>query len=165
MWYERFNRLAGDLYPGRYSREYVCDLVEMWQEILALAGRKAVDRHPGAELLIHPECACSGLIASGIPPFRDAHFLSSEQMIRHAAASQAREFIVATEKGMVYRLRRECQGKEFYPVSDAPVCEYMKMNTLEKLRDSLRRGQFEVEVDREVRDRAREAVERMLAIH
>ncbi len=126
---------------------------------------EAVDRHPGAELLIHPECACSCLIAGGIPPFRDAHFLSSEQMIRHAAASKAREFIVATEKGMVYRLRKECQGKEFYPISDTAVCEYMKMNTLEKLRDSLRRDQFEVEVDREVRDRAREAVERMLAIH
>jgi quinolinate synthase len=126
---------------------------------------EALDRHPGAELLIHPECACSAFIASGIPPFKDVHCLSSEQMIRRATTSAAHEFIVATEKGMVYRLRKECPGKDFYPVSDTAVCEYMKMNTLEKLRDSLRHDRLEVEVDKDVRDRARGAVFRMLKIH
>jgi quinolinate synthase len=145
-----------DLYDGACHVHAAIDAAEVGE---------AVGRHPGAELLIHPECACSGLITSAVPPFRDAHFLSSEQMIRHAAASQAREFIVATEKGMVYRLRKECQGKEFYPVSDTAVCEYMKMNTIEKLRDSLRCDRFEVEVAQEVREKAYQAVGRMLAIH
>jgi len=126
---------------------------------------KALARQPGAELLIHPECACSALITSNLPPFKDAHFLSSEQMLRYAATSAAKEFVVATEKGIVYRLRKECPGKTFYPISDNAVCEYMKMNTLEKLRDSLRHDRFEVEVDQAVRDKAREAVERMLTIH
>jgi quinolinate synthase len=126
--------------------------------------KEARRRHPDAELLIHPECACSARIAGGGPLFKDAYFLSSEQMLRRAATSPAKEFIVATEKGMVYRLRKECRGKAFYPISDSAVCEYMKMNTLEKLRDSLRHDRFEVEIDRPLRDKAYRAVQRMLAI-
>jgi len=125
----------------------------------------ALARRPGAEVLIHPECACSAEIEKSAAPLNDGHFLSSEQMLRYAAASAANEFIVATEKGLVYRLRRECPTKKFYPISDAAVCEYMKMNTLEKLRDSLKHDQFEVEVDHEVSDRARGAITRMLSIH
>ena len=125
----------------------------------------ALARRPGAEVLIHPECACSAEIEKSAAPLNDGHFLSSEQMLRYAAASAANEFIVGTEKGLVYRLRRECPTKKFYPISDAAVCEYMKMNTLEKLRDSLKHDQFEVEVDHEVSDRARGAITRMLSIH
>jgi quinolinate synthase len=148
------------------------DLVDLYDgacHVHAMIGGAVVEeaqrRHPGAELLIHPECACSTLITSSVPPFKDAHFLSSEHMLRYAATSAAQEFIVATEKGMVYRLRKECPGKKFYPISGAAVCEYMKMNTLEKLRDSLRHDRFAVAVDQQVRDKAHQAVERMLAIH
>lgn len=148
---------------------HLVDLYDGSCHVHALIGSAAVEeaqrRHPGAELLIHPECACSALLTDGNLPFKNAHFLSSEQMLRYAAKSAAREYIVATEKGMVYRLRRECPGKEFYPVSDAAVCEFMKMNTLEKLRDSLRHDQFEVNIDPEAREKAHQAVERMFAIH
>jgi quinolinate synthase len=125
----------------------------------------ALAQHPGAEVLIHPECAFSAAAEQGIGPPNNRHFLSSEQMLRYARASAGSEFIVATEKGLVYRLRRECPTKKFYLVSDAAVCEYMKMNTLEKLRDSLKHDQFEVEVDQEISDRARGAITRMLSIH
>lgn len=127
--------------------------------------KNAMGRHPGAELLIHPECACSAERAGGAALLTNAHFLSSEQMIRYAATSPAKEFVVATEKGIVYRLRRECPSKKFHPISDTAVCEYMKMNTLEKLRDSLQHDRFEVEVDQELREKAHDAVERMLTIH
>jgi quinolinate synthase len=125
----------------------------------------ALAQHPGAELLIHPECACSAERKKGVAPPNNGHFLSSEQMLRYATTSAADEFIVATEKGLVYRLRRECPTKRFYPISDAALCEYMKMNTLEKLCDSLRHDQFEVEVDHDISNRARGAITRMLSIH
>ena len=145
------------------------DLYDGSCHVHAMIGGAVVEeaqrRHPAAQLLIHPECACAALIRSSVPPFNEGHFLSSEQMLHYAATSTAQEFIVATEKGMVYRLRKECPGKTFYPISDSAICEYMKMNTLEKLRSSLRYDQFEVEVDQGVRDTARQAVERMLAIH
>ena len=125
----------------------------------------ALAQHPGAELLIHPECACSAEMKKGAGSLNNRHFLSSEQMLRYAATSAASEFIVATEKGLVYRLRAECPGKKFYPISDAAVCEYMKMNTLEKLRDSLKHDLFEVDVDHDVSNKARAAITRMLSIH
>lgn len=125
----------------------------------------ALAQHHGAELLIHPECACSADMKKGVARLNNGHLLSSEQMLRYAATSSADEFIVATEKGLVYRLRAECPAKKFYPISDAAVCEYMKMNTLEKLCNSLRHDQFEVEVDHEVSNRARGAITRMLSIH
>lgn len=125
---------------------------------------EAQTRHPGAELLVHPECAGAAVAPSSAKVLGDAHFLSSEQMVVHAKRSAAREFIVATETGMLYRLRRECPQKRFYPASDSAICEFMKMNTLEKLRDSLRYDRFEVEVDQSVRERAGLAVEGMLEI-
>jgi quinolinate synthase len=128
----------------------------------------ALDRHPNAELLIHPECGCAPPAVSkggtGKGVYQNAYFLSTEQMLRHAATSMAKEFIVATETGMVYRLRKELPGRRFHPVCPTAVCEYMKMNTLEKLLASLREDRVEVEVEAGVRQKAREAVQRMLAI-
>ena len=151
----RLNAELVDLYDGachvhaRISKEVV---------------EEALAQHPGAELLIHPECAWSEEIKNGVVPPDNRHFFSSEQMLRHAAASAGKEFIVATEKGLVYRLRRECPSKRFYPVSDVAICKYMKMNTMEKLLYSLKHDRFEVEVDNDVSRKARGAVTRMLTI-
>jgi quinolinate synthase len=73
--------------------------------------------------------------------------------------------VVATESGMVYRLRKDVPEKQFYPVSFEAVCEYMKMNTLEKLQDSLENDRIEVKVDALIREKARTAIQRMLTIH
>jgi len=128
----------------------------------------ALDRYPDAELLIHPECGCaSSCLAktmNGGPAHGKSYFLSTEQMLWHARSSASREFIVATEKGMVYRLRKEVPEKTFHPISDLAVCEYMKMNTLEKLLDSLENDRIEITVDEEIQRGARAALERMLAI-
>ena len=129
----------------------------------------AIDRHPDAECLVHPECACAEACLSGgigsAGTFTGMHPLSSEQMLHRARCSPAREFVVATEKGMVYRLRKEVPHKEFHPVSNSAVCEYMKMNTLEKLLSSLQHDRVEVHVHSRVRKQARRPIRRMLAIH
>jgi quinolinate synthase len=117
---------------------------------------------PEAELLVHPECGC----ASQAMAFADerTRILSTEGMVRFAQRSSAERFLVATETGIIHRLAKEAPGKRFEPVDRKAVCQYMKMITLEKLRDSLRHGQHEVRVDPEVGARARQAIERMVAI-
>ncbi len=83
-------------------------------------------KHPGAEVLVHPECR---------PEVIDqADFVySTAGMGKHAKASDAREFIIGTEVGMIYRLKKENPEKEFYPLSENAVCQNMKKTTLEKV--------------------------------
>ena len=117
---------------------------------------------PDAELLVHPECGC----ASQAMAFANGrtHILSTEKMVRFAQESPKQRFIVATETGIIHRLQREAPGKIFEPVRDDATCRFMKMITLTKLRDSLRDGQHRVTVDPETAERARTAIERMVAI-
>ena len=77
-------------------------------------------------------------------PRARAYFLSTEQMVEHARKSQAKRILVATEKGMIYRLRKEAPGKEFLPVSAQAECRYMKANVFEKLLRSLREDRLEI---------------------
>ena len=115
--------------------------------------------HPDAEFLMHPECGCltkSMHLADRI--------LSTEGMTRYAKESAAREFIVATETGILHRMRKENPGKKFYPASEHAVCHYMKMNTLEKVVESLENLQYEVRVPKDLAERALLPIERMLAI-
>ncbi len=129
---------------------------------------EAYDRHPDAELLIHPECGCASTCLAKImnheSEFQRAFYLSTEQMVSHAQQSDAREFIVGTEMGMLYRLRKEVPGKVFHPVSPDAMCEYMKQNTLAKLLLSLETDEVEVEVAADVRQKAQAAIDRMLTI-
>lgn len=129
---------------------------------------KAFDRHPDADLLLHPECGCStaclAKTANGSSPYQNAYFLSTEQMLHHARSSSASEFVVGTEAGMLYRLRKLVPEKIFHPVSYEAMCEYMKMCTLEKLRDSLEHDRIEVIVEPDVREGAQAAIQRMLTI-
>jgi quinolinate synthase len=117
---------------------------------------------PDAELLVHPECGC----ASQCMAFGNerTHILSTEGMVKFAKASPKERFLVATETGILHRLHKEAPGKRFEAVSERAICKYMKMITLEKLRDSLREWQYEVTVPPEIAARARGAIERMVAI-
>jgi quinolinate synthase len=128
----------------------------------------AYDRYPDAELLIHPECGCASTCLAKImnheSEFQKAFYLSTEQMVTHAQQSASKEFIVGTEMGMLYRLRKEVPGKIFHPVSPDAMCEYMKQNTLEKLVRSLERDEVEVQVAEDVRRKAQAAIDRMLTI-
>jgi quinolinate synthase len=117
---------------------------------------------PGAELLIHPECGCTSQIIEAAG--EDAHILSTEGMVRYAEQSSADAFLIATEVGILHRLERRAPGKRFVPVNREAVCQYMKLTTLEKLRESLRLGIHEIDVSVEVAAKARVALERMIAI-
>jgi quinolinate synthase len=92
------------------------------------------------------------------------HILSTEGMVDFARRSDKKRFLVATEVGILHRLNREAPGKTFEAVSERAICQYMKMITLEKLRDSLRDWRHQVRVPPETAARARLAIERMVAI-
>ena len=117
---------------------------------------------PDAELLVHPECGC----ASQCMAFGNerTHILSTEGMVRFAKESPKERFLIATETGILHRLHKEAPGKTFEAVSERAICKYMKMITLEKLRDSLRDWKHVVTVEPEIAARARGAIDRMLAI-
>ena len=90
--------------------------------------------------------------------------LSTEGMIKRPHVSGSDEFIVATEVGILHRLRRENPGKTFYAANDRAVCAYMKVTTLPKVRAALEHMQHPVTVPPAVAARARRAIERMIAI-
>jgi len=124
--------------------------------------------HPDAELLIHPECGCTSStmyrMSSGDIGGPATVVTSTEGMVRRAAASPASTFIVATEVGIIHRMQQLAPQKRFLPASDAAVCGYMKMITLEKVAASLERMQPRVTVDPAVAARARRAIDRMMAV-
>jgi quinolinate synthase len=124
--------------------------------------------HPGAEFLIHPECGCSTsvleAISAGDVDAEGVQILSTEGMIRRPALSDAEEYIVATEVGILHRLRRENPTKRFFAANDRAVCAYMKVTTLPKVLRSLERMEHRITVDPGIRARALRAIERMVAI-
>ncbi|MDA3919677.1 MAG: quinolinate synthase NadA [Salinisphaera sp.] len=132
---------------------------------LNLAEQQA--KYPDAEVMIHPECGCSSACMAKSAMESDCsatHFESTSGMLTRARESKAKEFVIATETGILHRMRKENPGKRFYPASENSVCEYMKMITLDKLRDALKYNQFEVKVDPDLAERARLPIDRMMAI-
>ena len=124
--------------------------------------------HPGAEFLIHPECGCATSVveavsAGDVDP-RGVHILSTEGMIKRPGESDASTFIVATEVGILHRLRRAYPGKEFFAANERASCAYMKVTTLPKVRDALLHLQHRITVPVDIAARARLAIERMVAI-
>src|SRR5436190_4070181 len=124
--------------------------------------------HPEAEFLIHPECGCSTSVleamSAGDIDAEGVQILSTEGMIKRPALSGADEFIVATEVGILHRLRRENPGKRFFAANERASCAYMKVTTLPKVRAALMFNQHRITVPKAVADEARRAIERMVAI-
>lgn len=110
-------------------------------------------KHPGAEVISHPESPMDILRISDC-------VCGTGGMIKYASSSKKKEFIIVTEEGMCNRLRREIPGKKFYPA--AGMCQNMKRITLGKVYESLRDGKYEVKIPREIAKRASKALERML---
>src|ERR1044072_3121867 len=124
--------------------------------------------HPQAEFPIHPECGCStsvleAMSAGDVDP-AGVQILSTEGMIKRPALSNANDFIVATEVGILHRLRRENPGKRFFAANERASCAYMKVTTLPKVLRSLELDQFHITVPEATANRARLAIERMVAI-
>lgn len=123
--------------------------------------------HPEAEILIHPECGCSTSCMMKSAMYfdcEDGHIHSTSGMLEQASKSEAEEFVVATETGILHRMRKENPGKKFYAANEDSVCEYMKMITLEKLYDSLKYNQHEVKVPADLAEKAYLPIQRMLEI-
>jgi len=120
-----------------------------------------------ADFLVHPECSCTSStmyhMAMGDLQ-KTGYILSTEGMMKHARSSTNNEFVVATETGILYRMQKENQDKNFIPLKNDAVCKYMKMITIEKVYNSLLNNVYKVQVPRKIADNARLAIERMLSI-
>ena len=124
--------------------------------------------HPEAEFLIHPECGCATSVveavsAGDVDP-AGVHILSTEGMIKRPGESETDTFIVATEVGILHRLRRAYPGKTFHAANERASCAYMKVTTLPKVLGALERMEHRITVAPDVAERARLAIERMVAI-
>ena len=113
------------------------------------------EAYPKALLIVHPECR------PDVIEFAD-EVLSTGGMIKYCQESEKREVIVGTEMGIIYRLKKENPGKMFIPVSEQAICPNMKLITLEKILWSLKEMQCLVKVSENIRQRAEEAVNKML---
>jgi len=113
--------------------------------------------HPEAQVIVHPECRPEviGLAEAA---------LSTSQMLRYTKASLHRSFIIGTEEGMLHRLRLENPDKSFYLISNNQICTNMKKTTLEIVARTMELRQNKVTVPEEIRLKAKQAVDRMLAI-
>jgi quinolinate synthase len=121
-----------------------------------------------AEFVVHPECSCTTPmmydIASGRYKNHQVQILSTEGMMNHVSKSDSQQFVVATETGILYRMRQQNPQKTFIPASENAECEYMKMITLDKVYRSLYDEKYEVKVTKKIADKARLAIERMISI-
>lgn len=123
---------------------------------------------PEADFLIHPECGCVSncmhMVANGDIPKDRTHILSTGGMLKYAKKSKKSDFIVATEIGIIHRLEKQNPKKNFAPLRDDMVCQFMKMITLPKLLNSLINLEFEVKVPKEIADKAKIPIQRMFAV-
>lgn len=119
--------------------------------------RKAREKHPEAVVLAHPECQAEVLTLA------DA-VLSTSQMIRYAKESNSRVFLIGTEEGLLHRLRKENPGKVFYMISNAMICPNMKRTTLERLLKTMETKRNKIVIPEDIRLKARQALDRMLAL-
>jgi len=163
-----------DKFLGGYVKAITGKDMEIWdgachvhEKIGDMQLDKAKEKFPEAEILIHPECGCSTSCMVKSLQFggnEDIKIYSTEGMITHVAESDSEDFLIATEVGILHRMKKANPAKNFFPASEESVCEYMKMITLEKLYYALKEEQFEVKVPAELAERAKLPIQRMIDI-
>lgn len=152
------DRHLGSHVAGLLGRRYV-----LWPGYCPTHARLTADAiararaaHPGAVVMVHPECPADVRAAAD-------QVLATGAMCAYARTSPAAEFIVGTETGILHRLRRENPGKTFHPADGCLVCPNMKKTTPLKMLESLETGAVRVEVPEETARKARRAIDAMLA--
>jgi len=129
---------------------------------------KKLESMNNSELVIHPECGCTTPfmydVADGSFDKTKVSILSTEGMLKHVTESKAKNFVVATETGILHRMKQDNPDKTFVPASEKAECQYMKMIDLQKVHDALVNETNVVTVPKEIADKARLAIDRMLAI-
>ena len=114
-------------------------------------------KHPEAVVIVHPECL------EEVTETADA-VLGTGGMVEYAQTTSAREIIVGTEEGLIYRLQKENPEKAFYPACEKLLCSDMKLITLQKVMESLKKLKHRIVIPGEIADKARKSIERMLEI-
>ena len=155
-----------DYYLGSFLKAKTKRNIHLWKgycpahaAILPEKVDQLREEHPEAQFLMHPECGCMTKqmdLADQV--------LSTEGMVQYVKRSPAKEFIVATETGLLNRLRTQYPQKTFYPASEHATCHHMQRNTLEKAFMSLVKMQHVVTVDPKIAERAVRPIQRMLEI-
>lgn len=149
---------------GVYAREKTGRDIELWKgycpthhRILPDFVKETMRKHPDAPFVAHPECRWATLELAD-------HVASTSGILKYCRESNAREFIIGTEIGLLHRLEKENPGKKFIPATDIADCPNMKLTTLEKVLWALEDEQYEITVDRETAGKAIGAINRMLEI-
>ena len=127
------------------------------ERVTASDVEKARQEHPGALVLAHPECRMEVLE-------RADHVTSTSGMLRYAKSSDAGEFIVGTEIGLMYRLRKDSPDKTFHPLRKDMICPNMKRTSLQSVLHALESGTHKIKVPEEIRVPAKRALDRMLEV-
>ncbi|MCW2973274.1 MAG: quinolinate synthetase [Thermoleophilia bacterium] len=164
-----------DMFLGTYLESVTGRKMQVWLgECHVHAGIRPADvnerlaANPKAELLVHPECGCASScmyrVSTGEIPAERVQVLGTEAMLRRIESSEADEFIVATESGIIHRMQQSAPEAVFRTVSERAICRYMKEITLENLEAALRLRQHVIEVDADVARRAELAIRRMIEI-
>jgi quinolinate synthase len=147
-------------YVARFTKKQVIpwegycivhDLITVKDVALARQG------HPGAEVIVHPECRPEVIDAADF-------IYSTSGMIRHVCEGKKPNYVIGTEIGILYRMQKECPGKSCYPLSDRAVCYNMKKTNLALVLQSLEDMVPQVTVPEHIATRARKAIDRMLSI-
>jgi len=158
-----------DKYLGMYTEKKIKDNNKdkkfiLWNgycpthaKILPEHIREAKKKHPGAMVMVHPECRPETIAEAD-------RVFSTGGMWTFAKESTAKEFIVGTEIGMVYRLQKDNPEKKFYPATEIAVCPNMKKTTLEKVLWSLEDLKEKIVVDQKTAEAARLTITRMLGL-
>jgi len=149
---------------GLYAQRFTKKRILPWDGFCIVHDRITPDQvreaqalHSGAIVLVHPECRPEVIDLAD-------HVASTSGIIRHVCNSGEKEFIIGTEIGILHRLKRDCPTKKCYPLSREAVCWNMKKTDLKKVRDALISLQPRITVSEKIAERAREAIERMLAL-
>ncbi len=154
-----------DLFLGDYVRRRTGRRMHLWVGDCPVHAKLRPEElvrvraeHPGAPVIAHPECGC----ASQVLPEVD-RVLSTDGMIRFAEETRSPEVIVATEVGILHRMRRQNPATRFTPLDAGAICPYMKSIDLEDVRASLAEMKYRIEVPAPTAAKARRALERMVA--
>jgi len=119
--------------------------------------KRAKRFHPRACVIVHPECLPEVIALSSAA-------LSTSQMCRFAKTHQTKEFVIGTEVGLIYRLKKDNPKKEFYPATERAACPDMKRTTIKSILQALEELKFEVRVSDKIRCKAIRAIEKMIEI-
>lgn len=154
-----------DIFLGEYIRKKTGRKMHLWTGDCPVHAKlrpedleHARAAHPGAPIVAHPECGCSTQAMGHVD-----RILSTDGMVRFAEETRAPEVIVATEVGILHRMRKLNPGTKFTPLSEGAICPFMKEIDLADVRDSLALNRYVIDVPAETAGKARRALERMIA--